>query len=613
MPAVDAFRVLIMDDEPAMCLEASNAIMQIEGDVPIYVDHAYTPRVAIAKVKEVIFDLIVLDLYRNKDLVGYELCRHLSELGCSVEVLLMTRFDLDPSAKVLMSLFAGEGGPRLVGFLDKREQETTDVGEEVRKRYERFVAASLSTSNLEFASRIIDRRRSRYERHRYIPGRRVPSFPLRAEPIELHAEIERLLRVLYVEIPRWADRSVTVSVALEPMDRRGLSAAVTVNAVVNIGLKDASEIRTGHKTVLKIGPKFDILEEASRYREFVRYGVELDQRVELLAVAGKDSLGALVYSFAGGLHRKQLLSLDEVLIADLIAGDVSLSVSVLERLFSSRHWYDIRTPDINVSLYFIRSYKTELLRSCSTSEGELRKLPELIGERVRVKKVERTGIGDAHFVLSVGDATELVIPDSSVLGVAPMYRPARGCLVHGDMHAGNVMLEASADESVGVNVTRPIRLERVSLIDFRSSGPGPRSIDAVALESSIRLADCEARCRAVAERGESDLSSSERGELSELMASRVLEDIQVYRRSFGAAEHDQNITLSGWARATSEVLAGVRKCFPDLTLAEYLGTSIRYTFRQLGFEIEPVSRVRLLSWLAAQYSLLLEIERAKES
>ena len=47
--------------------------MKIAGRISaLYVDKAYTARVAISKVKEAFWDLIVLDLYKEGVLAGYE-------------------------------------------------------------------------------------------------------------------------------------------------------------------------------------------------------------------------------------------------------------------------------------------------------------------------------------------------------------------------------------------------------------------------------------------------------------------------------------------------------------------------------------------------------------
>ena len=482
-----AYRFLIVDDELPMCLAARKQIERISGPAEIYVDEAYTARVAMTKIGETFFDLVLLDLYKERTLAGYEVFRKFNETGCAVDVIFMTRFDLDPSVKTLLKALASEGSARLVGFVDKREQES--IRSEVEKRYKAYAAAEFEVNNLALAGRIISSRRSRYRR----PG----IFPLRESPSEIDAEVERLLRQLYVEVRKTADRVTDVSVSLEPIERRGLSAAVVVNATVMIGLHGVREVQGGHKTVLKIGPKPDILEEASRYREFVRYGVELDQRVELLGTAVRDSLGGLVYSFAGGLYRKELLSLDDVLILDLKAARLGLAAAVLRGLFTSKHWYEVHADDVEVARYFRDNYSNDLMKSFGQGEKALYELPDLLGDRVKVRKVEAHGREDSHFAVAVGDRDALIVPDSSVLGLGLMYGSVPACLVHGDMHAGNVMLEVS-EGALSAERDRPggeLAPYRVCLIDFRNAGPGPRTIDAVALESSVRLADAEAVCR----------------------------------------------------------------------------------------------------------------------
>ena len=595
-----AYRVLVVDDEEGMCEAARAEIMTIDSSDRIHVDMAYTGGTAVAKVRNTVYDLILLDIRRQKELMGYAVYRKLNEMGCRSDVLLMTRFDLDPAVKPLIRLVASQGSLRVVGFLDKREKEVSSIREEVRKHYEDFRATKLTSSNLNLAGQIIDRRRKRYER--------AGLFPLRNAVSEIDAEVERLLQSLYVEVPEAPKASAPateVMVSLEPIERRGLSAAVVVNATVNIGFRGAGQIRDGHKTVLKIGPKPDILEEASRYREFVRYGVKLSQRVELLGVAVRDSLGALVYSFAGGLHGKQLVSLDDLLTNDIIDSGSFLSREILRDLFKFRNWYSVHVDDVDVSRYFNENYRTALFRSCGEAELQLQQLPELLGSSVKVDQLAAAGKEEAHFQLSLGGAKSLKLPTSSVLGLGSMYRAVPACLVHGDMHAGNVMVEISIEDSLQKDGERRPRrkFDRSCLIDFRNSGPGPRTVDAVALEASIRLSDSEATCRQLYGSGESGLSSNELLAVAQLMLDRVDDELALYRAVFNG----DNMPSSDWCGLAAEVLEGLRGCFKDVGevgLEEYLRTSIRYTLRQLGFKMPPVARVRVLAWLAAQYQLL---------
>jgi hypothetical protein len=139
-------------------------------------------------------------------------------------------------------------------------------------------------------------------------------------------------------------------------------------------------------------------------------------------------------------------------------------------------------------------------------------------------------------------------------------------------------------------------LKRVCLIDYRNSGFGPRCVDAVALESTIRLADSEATCRAVKEMGESYMPPRARTSAAAAMARRRPEELQLYRFAFGESPDKPE---EPWALLALEVLLGVRKCFPDVTLKEYLATAILYAIRNLGYDVLPVARVRLCTWLSA--------------
>jgi CheY-like chemotaxis protein len=593
MTDVQAYRVLVVDDEEKMCAEARRQIAEIDGPVPIEVALAHNPRRAISEVNKSLYDLVLLDLDRQGQLAGVEVYRRLDELGCSVDVLLMSRFSIDDSAKKLLSVEPKPGGPRIVGFFDKTQQEDTNVREEVRKRYEAFLRGKISCRNLELAGQIIDRRRRRYDR----PG----IFPLRPGVEELTVEVERLLRSLYVEIPPSGERSVDVTVALSPVERRGLSAAVVVNATVGFALKDRMTV-DGHKTVLKIGPKRDILEEASRYREFVRYGIELDERVELLAVSARDSLGALVYSFAGGVHHNDLLSLDDLLTADLEHGDVSLSRSVLATLFKTKNWYSVESGDTPVGRYFSSNYRTTLSLSVTAMETSLRELPQVVGGAVGVQFVSRQGRDDSFYRITVADGGQFVVPDRTFLGSGALMVSVPGCLVHGDMHAGNIMLEMLDSDRRTAESGRS-SIQRVCLIDFRNAGPGPRCVDAVALESSIRLADGEAVSRGIGGVGESQLGEDELKVALMQVSERVSAERALYRAVFLG---EGAIPEVPWCQAAAEVLVGLRNCFP-VSLDEYLSTSIRYTLRQLGFDMLPIARVRVLAWLGAQYELLREL------
>jgi hypothetical protein len=388
------------------------------------------------------------------------------------------------------------------------------------------------------------------------------------------------------------------------MDRRGLSAAVVANAKVMIRFADIDHAVGGHTTVLKLGPKDEILEEAARFSEYVRFGVELKQRVELLGVAGADALGGLVYSFAGGLYGKELLPLDEVLVHDLDLADLTWSTTVLESLFATTDWYSVSADPEDVSDYFRRNYSTNLPRSSAEGDKYLLALGRKYVETGPwVERLEEA----THSCLKVTTSTgsSLVIPDASVLGWGRLLYKAPACLVHGDMHGGNVLLEASVERRGGSGALLVGENFRTCLIDFRNSGPGPRCIDAVCLESTIRLADAESAIDDYAARGAGKSSAALPAEIANQMVDRFEHEKALYRAIFlgqGA------IPDANWAKLCEPVLRGLRSVFEGVSLREYLATSVRYTIRSLGFPLSDVARYRMVAWLGAQYELTMELE-----
>jgi hypothetical protein len=100
------------------------------------------------------------------------------------------------------------------------------------------------------------------------------------------------------------------------------------------------------------------------------------------------------------------------------------------------------------------------------------------------------------------------------------------------------------------------------------------------------------------------MSAAARFDVAQEMAGRMQDEVRLYRAVFGGEE---DVPVERWPGLAATILVCLRSCFPDITLSEYLGTSIRYTLRQLGFPMEPVARVRILTWLAAQYFLLLHL------
>jgi hypothetical protein len=168
------------------------------------------------------------------------------------------------------------------------------------------------------------------------------------------------------------------------------------------------------------------------------------------------------------------------------------------------------------------------------------------------------------------------------------------------MHGGNVMLECSPSSTDGATAREYFR---TCLIDFRNSGPGPRCIDAISLESSIRLAHAAVMSSRI-DLGDRAPSSQVQGEIADEMARQFDEEKSLYRSIFLG---EGTVPSSNWAQLCATVLDGLKTCFGEIPMREYLAASVRYTLRGLGFRLDPIARLRMTAWLAAQYSLATEM------
>ena len=595
LPPTSVFRILVVDDETSIHEIVRDNLSSYQDVARI--DFAQNADEASELLGQSLYDLALLDLYGQDDLpIGTEVIRRMDAADLSTRVLLMTKFELKEDARRLLQLTGSPSAWRLAGFIDKQYQFSSALKIEVGKKIiEQFLAREPSILGLESVVTRIKKQRGRYRSE-------TGDKNLRINRVEIATEVDRLLRKLYVDLPGGAKRESHISIKLEPMERHGLSAAVVANATVEVRFNDLNRNVGGHKTVLKVGPKNDIFDEAARFHEYVRYGVELAQRVELLAVAGVDALGGLVYSFAGGLYNNDLLPLDKVLVEDLESGNLNLSTVVLNSLFSTTNWYSVIADPQGISDYFDRNYSTNLRRSSTQAEKYL--LESSKARKETGPWVEKTEEATRSYLnITTATGSNLIIPDASILGWGALLYNAPACLVHGDMHGGNVLLESSLepDDSKGVAVRKH---HRTCLIDFRNAGPGPRCIDAVCLESSIRLADAESISRRHV--GEEDYPE---GLAPARLICEMVDRFEAEKALYRAVFLDQGCVPNiPWANLSAVVLRGLMQVFTSISLREYLATSVPYAIRNLGFPLSDLARYRVVAWLAAQYDLAKELE-----
>jgi FixJ family two-component response regulator len=565
-------RVLVFDDDEYIHKSSDELVRALP--YPVELLHASTVTRAAEILNDRYVDVVLIDLVApDGSLAGLEILRYLSYLRVSAKVVLMTHLDVDMNHANVMNAIATSRAPHIVRFIDKRKSSnflfdaTDDANQEL-------VQSNLKLEGLVELSDLIDKRRGRY--------RDDTAVGLRTKH-EVTIEVERLCRRLFVAQP-YGERQTDVLVRFRPIRRLGLSAAVLVEADVRLGIRGVPS-ESSYECVLKVGPRAEIAEEAGRYLEFVQFGVRLEERVELLAHAVGDSLGAVVYSMAGGTQGS-LQSLDTLMLEAPEA-----AVAVIDRLFSSRNWYGTPAEPHPIRHFFGESLRTDFPASFDSMLRPLEQSLEAIGGSTRLNKDQELELLDSH-------GYKIILPSRSFTGLGRVLRPSEWCLVHGDMHGGNVMVELSSTPDAPIG--------RVNLIDYRQAGPGPRCIDAAALECAVRSAHA-VEIEAMFQDEPSGIAaaySSYHKELALLSAQWSLGTTP------GPARPGK---VEAWQTTSHAIVRGAQHVLskPPLQSSEYVLTCLLFGLRQLRYPLRRIARVRIAVWVGALYSVFRSLGEDK--
>ena len=598
----DALRLLVVDNErqPHDLVENRIDAAGLTNEIVVY--HAYDGQEARRVFDEHYLDYILLDLYfADKTLGGTEVLQDLARNASAAEVIVMTKGIADRDIDRVMQASSRLPNRPVVNYLKKSELFSVLPGL-LSDLHVKFRARAVKLLGLDEAVSLIEHRRDRYPRN----PRGGPR--LRSDPTEICVEVERICRELFGRTST-SNRTTTVSVGLERLDRRGLSAAVTIKPVVRLSINGiTSQSAKGYECVLKLGPVADIKEEVARYEEYVRYGVQLEQRVELLSSDFREAIGGVVYSFAGGVYGQELVTLDELLRRP----SPGSALEVVNDLFDSVYWYSLEAASEPISNYMNKTFKVGLEPALLQNERSLINLAQKHHELLRVDRVE-----DRELRIHVAGGPNLTIPGPRFLGEGWSLESFPCCLVHGDMHGGNVMAELSPLPLPG-GEEEAVTIERVCLIDYRNAGPGPRCIDAAALEASVRIADAEeiAGLQEDSTRAR-DLSGDALADAMATAARRLDNERQLYHHLWGRRG---SIAPAPWSTVSGAIVNRLRTTFSDdirtteVGSLEYLQTVILYAIRQLSYAADPITRIRICAWLAANYAAFKkELKAAAQS
>jgi CheY-like chemotaxis protein len=564
--------VLVVDDEEPILVEAQRQLERLSYVEPLCVG---TQDAALAALNERYVDAAIVDIGLDKEAGGYEVLRGLGLRAPHACALIATKYTDIEHTRQLMTL-VGTTSPIITRIIEKRNPPPNWMGSWVAEHSLPWRERGVVVDNLDLAVGLLMKRK-----------RRIPS--LRANDLECAFEVDRLCRELFGRVTGVAENS-HIEVRLSPIDRQGLSAAITVEAEVNLGRDAAGHPVRGSRCVLKLGGKEDIRGEVERYHRFVKHGVRLTERVELLGHASDGALGAICYSFAGGLFGRTLRSLDELLHEP---DGHAVARATLQRLFdvNKRSWYGVACEAVSPMQYLRESYGTDFDRCYRTLNDSGQKIANRVSGVAHASFKRADESTDAELLI---DGVKLVVPRLNRLGDADLISATEACLVHGDMHGGNVMVELDDhDDTPGGT------LRRVCLIDYRNAGPGPRCIDAVALEASARLADVHQIVRReVGESGTDQLDDASFARAARACAARVEGERQILSMCWDRDEHP-NDGGARWATLAADLVHLTRRNFPDLRPGEYQGVALLSALRHLGYAIGALGRVRIMAWITA--------------
>jgi CheY-like chemotaxis protein len=562
MTDTDLFRILVVEDEPEPVVEVER---QFSNDPRIEVLVANTQALAESVLDERHVDAAIIDIDLDKPDAGFEVLREMTLRAPNAAAVIVTQHTDKPLRHAV-----GLQAPRVVGILEKYRFDEGWAVSALRESICHWSDRAVAITGVDMLAGLLN--------HRARRGR-IPQ--LRGLP-EIKVELDRLFRTLFGDVTGIGQ---PVRVVLGPIARQGLSAAVTVTAAVHIGHDVHEDDLPGAVVVLKVGPVADIRTEVERYEAFVKYGVRLSHRVELLGHGFEQSLGAITYSFAGGVFGVSLVSLDDVLHGPLRE---RLERDVFDQLFStdSRNWYRVELEPMAPLSYFNREARLDLAFSYKRLADKLTHLDNRLKHAlVFSPPTQRAGRLDVSGVT-------IQVPPSRIWGSGPFLASAPTSLVHGDMHGGNVMVELDTVQKDGAD----LGVRRVCLIDYANAGRGPRLLDFVALEASVRLADARQIIQDIAQDRGALLSDEELLAGVKRAALRAEQERRLIRVLWG----DEVLqSATPWELSVLRLIEMARWNFSAITQREHDALAALYVIRQMAYSLDPISRVRLLAWLDA--------------
>lgn len=534
--------VLIVDDDVDLTSDVQQRYAGVD-EVQVFVAHdeAGAERILNENLVLLVFVDLNLDESNAYALEGEKVLSFAAKRHPVAKLYAMTQYpNLDITAdRMLGSILHPEDGAarRLRGFIDKSGTITVDaIAAIVDELSARFVSNEVVVDSDELAH-VEEQLSSRGS----VEGWTAPKV---VSPEGRRAEIEYLVARLFGQGVWYRKPGSETERLVHLRDFEELAGqgdeAHTGNsgAAVFLARTELQTGRPGDWVVIKLAAKEEILQEVGRYELFVRFDGEAKHRVELLAFATANAVGALCYALAG--QEPQTI---RTLKSPLRNGHDS-AVFAITTLFSVewKHWYATTTRRVNPMQHMQSEFDFRYSSRLEDFRAGLKDAVRWRNTQMRSQPWhfdDRTRRDSRASQIELNDRPALQIPAQGLNG--RISRQVLTCVCHGDFHAANVI--------VGGHDGTDIRL-----IDYAATGPGPRALDFMVLEASIRVLHAE----------QLDIEQAARCALDE---ARIWERIWAIDDPL-AKNLDVDAVIAEeielWARASTAVLLGLRRNFPDI-------------------------------------------------
>jgi DNA-binding NarL/FixJ family response regulator len=534
------FNVLFVDDQRAQ-MERTEALADAMNGA-LVLDYAASRSDALALIAANFYHLAIVDVSLQADgepdeYGGLHVLSRLQELRPFCERLLLTTVNEDRH-EVLEAFFPERGSRELLvhGFVDKMVTRLR-AHEIVQDRAERWLANPVEMLGADEVLEQIERQDVR--------GRELSPQHGHIKPTS--AEIESVLSKLFGQgkARQMSGIDSINSVELQRISE-GWSKSVVLWCEPSIG------DRPGPRCLVKVGPREDSIEEVERYESFVRFGLGLDHRVELLTYEVGDTIGAACYTHFEARGERQ----DD--LQHLFNDCETAAWNVIRRLFDaeSQSWTADTSVEEDLAGFFVREYRKPIRHLLKSLREFVDRSPQLSmnGDRTAVQWGERS----------------LPIPTNEDLGLAAFSRAFPACIVHGDLHGGNVLVTGSG---------QPV------LIDYRNMGRGPRVLDFVSMEVSVRMATGPAE------------------ELAELGPDLFDREQEWWRRDWqlgnGANPEPRPVSRPYLEEVSTVIRSLANKNHDEVTPTEYAATALLRSLRIMSASApQDPHRLRLLPFLS---------------